>query len=466
MGVVERRTQLLPNHDFREALQGWQTQGTGATLIRSGGVQLVSLVSDGTGPVALASGPVEVTPAATYRVAVHTERLEGDAVLHVAWIGDRAGPIGSSAIPLIGRHRGEEISAPPWAKYAVVGVGTTSGSLTLRAVSFEAVGPRLAIVEFVTVQPVVAVGQIAELRCVVTNTGSEALEHPVADLRIGRELLVPGAEPEKTLPSLRPGESVAVQWPIALMESGLFGAVVRVRVGASTIDCGTDVVVSDPPVRSELRHRGVWARRSMVSLATPSFRVVLPRSELGFGAGHFELGDPLRFAGWIRSLAAALAERGEPPRALYGKRSRVEGASLTMTNHDRWASWSMVVTPKPERSRLALVCRYAAREAHRLTGLQGPSICLPDGVEPIDYVESETGCAVGLKLGRTHYGIAIHWPKRDSSDGRTVASQGRNGRLSGTLVPSRHALLPGVEVTLMQEVWMGRARSAAEALER
>lgn len=466
MGSVERRTQLLPNHDFREALNGWKTTGQGATLIRSGGTQLVSLVSNGTEPVAVTSGPVDVAPAAAYRVAVEAESLDGSAALRVAWMGERAPEIGSQVIPLDSRHCVEEVVAPRWAKHAFVGVGTLRGSLTIRSVSFEPVGPRLAISEFHTLQPVVLVGQVAELRCVVSNTGSEALAHPVADLRSGRELLAAGVEPEKTLPSLLPGESVVAVWAIAPYEPGLYGAVVRVRSGRSRADCGTDVVASDPPVRAEARHRGVWIRRSTISVATPSFRMVLPRSELGFGAGQFELGDPLRFAGWIRSLATALGEPGEPPRALYGKRSRVEGTSLTMCNHDQWASWSISVTPKPDRSRLALCCRYEVSEAHRLTGLQGPSICLPDGAEPTDYAESETGCAMTLKLSRIRYGLAVHWPKHSAAEGRVVASRGRNGRLYGTLLLARPALRPGVALTLAQEIWMGRASTAEEALER
>ncbi|MEP0766726.1 MAG: hypothetical protein HRF45_09330 [Fimbriimonadia bacterium] len=463
---MERRRQLLPNHDFREALNGWETMGKGATLVRSGGARLLVLLSDEAEPAVITSSPIEVVPGATYRLGAHAERLEGSAALRVAWIGERASDTAGSAIPLVSLHCVQEVDAPRWARYAIVGVGTLAGSLALRSISFEAVGPRLAVSEFDTPQPVVQVGRVAGLRCVVTNTGSEALEHPVAELRAGRELLAPGVEPEKTLPNLLPGESAVAEWGIAPYEPGLFGAVVRVRGGGIAVECGTDVVASNPPIRSEPRHRGVWTRRSIISVATASFRVVLPRSELGFGAGQFELGDPLHFAGWVRSLATAVGEPGEPPRALYGKRSRVEGTSLTMSNHDQWAAWVISATPRPERSRLALFCRYEAKEAHRLTGLQGPSICLPDGAEPADYAESETGCAMTLKLGRTHYGIAVHWPKHDASDGRVVVSRGRNGRLHGMLVLARQTLRPGVDLTLAQELWMGRAQSAQEALER
>ena len=462
---VERRRQLLPNHDFRDGLNGWETTGRGATLIRSGGVQILSLVSNGSGPVALTSEPVSVVPGATYRAGAHTARAEGQGVVRVAWADEKGRALGHAEFPVVGREWTSEVQAPPEASFAFIGIGTSGGSFAIRSLNFEPVGPRLSVSQFVTVLPVIPVGKVSVLRCLVCNTGSEPLEHPVAELRAGRELLAPGVEAERTLPSLRPGESVAGEWPILPLDPGLFGAVVRVRSGGFSAESGTDIVASEPPFWMDAQRRGVWVRRSVVSVATPSFRVVLPRSEFGFGAGQFELGDPLRFAGWVRALATAVGEQGEPPRALYGKRSRVESTSLTMSNHDRWATWGIAVTPKPERTRLALVCRYTATQPHRLTALQGASICLPDGAEPTDYAESQSGCAMTMMLGNTRYGIAIHWPQHDRSGGSIVTSKARSGRLSVTLVPDHPALRPGVELTLSQELWMGRARSAKDTLE-
>lgn len=397
--------------------------------------------------------PVEIAGGSTY--AIHVKMASGSVagVGRIAWL-DRAGhEVAYKEAPLIpGEETWWESSAPVSAGLATVGIATAAGELFLREVRLEPVGPRVLVPAVYTQPPVIQWEEMGEVRCDVKNAGSEPLLNPVVELRQGRELLAQGVEPVKTLPLLKAGETITISWPMAVRDPGVFGVQARVRAGGVSAERGGNAVITDEPIRANSEVGGLKARRSHVTMGTRTFRMTLPRLEYGFGTGQLDFGDPFRFGGWIRSAGAAFGDPADPPRLLFGRRTRVAGTDLTLYNSDPLAEWEITLRPAADRHCVTVNTRYLAIKPHVVRSLEGICLCFSDSEGPVETWLDENSCAAAITRGSRKYAAAIRWTQPGIEAAPGVL---RHGWLAARFLPSHEKLAAGRQLQWQHEFWVG-----------
>lgn len=321
---------LIPNADFQQGMGSWEATPGGVTLVRTHAKRFVLLAGERRA-AAICSDPVDVAPGAAYRLVV-----------------ERAIP-GEVQVLLLSREEARPATPDTefvaWDTPIRVQLATPAGKRAgVSRVAVEPVGARLEMSSVRDTTAFVEPGGEYEILVEVANTGSDVVSGATATLLAPHHDLAEEHRDLQRVPTLAPGETATLAWPIAKQHRASAPFEIRLEYGLRNQTLAGATLRHRPraPERKTLKSvDGGW---QWFTIASRGLRLTAHETDFDYGPMLLTDDKSKRDLGVVQRIGRVVHQDGASD--LWSRKRRITPAGIQLAGHDDLAEWEVEIRPE------------------------------------------------------------------------------------------------------------------------